>query len=164
MSVSIRDINEADIKQIGFWYKTVSNRFFTIDNLAILSNTEIIQKINNPYSGIKAIDLDDKIVGLLKIFLVNLEAKFLEFYISIDEASLKSEILNEIIVSAISDLFAKNEIDRIRTTLLDTEIQLKDSIEKMGFKHEGVLKSHVFLKSRYHDLHSLSCLRTEFNA
>lgn len=73
-------------------------------------------------------------------------------------------VMSEALTAVLKFGFAKMGLNRVEAHVLLENVASIKLLEKIGFKHEGILRDYGYWSQSFHDLHLYAVLQREFHA
>jgi RimJ/RimL family protein N-acetyltransferase len=107
---------------------------------------------------------DDRAIGTLGLFDVNLTNGSAGIGIAIGDPDDQGKGFGTDAMEALLDFgFGELRLERMWLDVYDFNPRGVRSYEKAGFVHEGTLRHGVYRRRRYHDVHRMAILRSEWS-
>jgi RimJ/RimL family protein N-acetyltransferase len=103
-------------------------------------------------------------VGNVFLFHINNDYHHAQIGITIKQAAWNRGYAQEMMPAVMRFGFEELGLNKIYLQVFTTNAKALALYRKLGFKEEGVLREHYFVGGAYHDMVSLSILRSEFHA
>ncbi|MFJ7970432.1 UDP-4-amino-4,6-dideoxy-N-acetyl-beta-L-altrosamine N-acetyltransferase [Psychrobacillus sp. NPDC096389] len=133
--------NIISMKQHRVWFKSLENNKTAISKMFYFNDI--------PY-------------GILNINQINLEHNTCEWGFYIGEVSAPSGIGIVLGYTALNFIFKELNIRKVNAEVLENNPKSRAFHEKLGFKHDGTLRKHIFKDREYLDIDVYSQFNTEW--
>ncbi len=101
-------------------------------------------------------------VGNVFLFHLNRDYHHGQIGITIKQAAWNRGYAQEMMPAALRYGYRQLGMNKIYLQVFTTNTRALGLYRKLGFQDEGVLRAHYYVNGTYHDMHSLSLLRSEF--
>jgi len=168
--IRLRELERADIPVINRWRR---NRALTATIGAPHRHIGIeiderwfesyLQRRGTDVRCAVCIDDEPELIGLTSLTSIDPIHKHAEYHMLLGDRAehgrgVGTFATREMVRHGLFDL----NLHRIYVSILDSNPAARRMCEKAGFRHEGTMREAAFKEGRYHDVHLLGVLQSEF--
>ena len=166
--VFLRKIQDSDWSFLYKISRLVPHSYFALDETTgRFSLADIItqQKTLGREEIVAVANKCGQMLFLARNVAANLEDKFLSFqWMILPGAETSESVVQEGLALFCEALITKFKFNRLHTELFPNELAEKKILEALGFKPEGQLRDHSFVRGRYQNVDVYSLLAEEWTS
>ncbi len=161
-------LEEPDLELVRGWRNSeqVSKYMYTDKNITKEHQISWFKNVSNDKTKKNwLINVNDKKVGLVSLYNINLQSKtcYWAFYIA-DNSIRGMGIGSKVEFKILEEVFEKMEFNKLLCEVFVSNIKVIQMHEKFGFRREAYFREHIYKNNDYHDIVSLAILKKEWES
>jgi ribosomal-protein-alanine N-acetyltransferase len=106
---------------------------------------------------------DGQVIGECCLWNIDRESKRAELGYELLRSQWKRGLMNEALIAVLDHGFTQMELNRIEANPLSINLPSQRVLARLGFKHEGTLRTRYFYNGQWHDEMWFGLLREEWD-